>query len=453
VKQVLKIYNTLTRQVEEFVPLTPNEVKIYVCGPTVYNYFHIGNARPFVVFDAFRNYLKYRDYKVTFVQNVTDVDDKIINKARDEGTTWDVVAKKYTDAYFEDIKRLKIEKPDVSPKATEEIDGMIELVKKLVENGHAYVSGHGVYFSVEKSDGYGMLSHKHIDELKEGARVDVDEQKNSPLDFALWKFAKPGEPSWASPWGPGRPGWHIECSAMSGKYLGDEFDIHCGGNDLIFPHHENELAQSRAAGKKFARYWMHNGFMNIKGEKMSKSTGNTVLAREVLDMYPAEVVRIFLLSAHYHGPIDFTKEAIDAVKAGYRELYYTLQRLAQADKKTGTSGEDYIHEFKESLDNDFNTPQAIAVIYNAVNRAKNELNKGVASGDLETQIREMCDVLKITPPVDAKNPEVTGLAKQVDALRKDKKYAEADAIKKQIADIGYLLEFSKSGTFVIKELK
>jgi cysteinyl-tRNA synthetase len=450
----MKIYNTMSKSTEEFVPITPGEVKMYVCGPTVYNYFHIGNARPFVVFDTFRNYLKYSGYRVVFVQNITDIDDKIIKKAKDENDDWEAVAKKYTDAYFEDIKRLKIEKPDISPRATEEIGAMLELIKKLIDSGYAYISKHGVYFSVEKSGGYGKLSHKHIDELKQGARVDVDEQKKSPLDFALWKFAKEGEPSWASPWGPGRPGWHIECSAMASKYLGDTFDIHGGGNDLIFPHHENEIAQSEAAtGKPFAKYWMHNGFMNMHGEKMSKSTGNTVLARDILKQYPAEVVRMFLLSAHYHGPIDFTKEAIDAVMAGFREIYYTLQRLSQADKKTGTAGEDFIHEFKRALDDDFNTPRALAVIFNACNMAKNEINQGIASGDLETQIREMCEVLKIVPPLDPIDGEVLNLVKNVDVLRSEKKYDEADVIKRRVLEMGYLMEFSKSGTFIIKELK
>lgn len=450
----MKIYNTLTKRLEDFIPLKTGEVKMYVCGPTVYNYFHVGNARPFVVFDAFRNYLKYLGNKVTFVQNVTDVDDKIINKAKDEGATWDVVAKKYTDAYFEDIKRLKVEAPDVSPRATEEIDGMKELINELLANGTAYKTKNGVYFSVDKFADYGKLSGKHLDELKEGARVTVDEEKNSPLDFALWKFSKPGEPVWAFPGvGDGRPGWHIECSAMSSRHLGSEFDIHGGGNDLIFPHHENEIAQSQAAGRKFARYWMHNGFMNIRGEKMSKSIGNIVLARELLEEYPAEVIRIFLLQSHYRGPIDFTKDAIEAVKTGYKEISYTLQRLAQADKKTGTASGDYIPEFKAALDNDFNTPQAIAIIYNACAKAKSELGKGIASGDLETQIREMLGVLKIMPPLDSIDNEVQDLAKKVEGLRKEKKYTEADEIKRRLFEQGYMLEFSKSGMFVIKELK
>ncbi len=450
----MKIYNTLTRKVEEFVPIKAGEVKMYVCGPTVYNYFHIGNARPFVVFDAFRNYLKYRGFKVKFVQNVTDVDDKIIKKAADEGVTWDAIAKKYTEAYMEDLRRLKIEPADVNPKATEEIEGMKSLIKELMEKGAAYIAKNGVYFSVSSFQGYGKLSGKHIDELKEGARVQVDEEKRDPLDFALWKFSKPGEPSWEFEGiGAGRPGWHIECSAMSEKHLGSEFDIHGGGNDLIFPHHENEIAQSQAAGHKFARYWMHNGFMNIRGEKMSKSVGNIVLARELLDIYPAEVIRMFILSAHYRGPIDFTKEAIEAVKNGFKEISYTLQRLSQAEKRSGQAAKDFIGEFRAALDNDFNTPQAIAVIYNACSLAKTELTNGLPSGDHETQIREMCDVLKITPDIPAIPSDVKDMALAVENFRKEKKYAEADGLKKKMAEAGWLLEFTKSGMFVIKELK
>jgi len=311
----VKIFNTLTGRLEEFKPVNPGEVRMYVCGPTVYNYFHVGNARPFVVFDAFRNYLKYRGYKVTFVQNITDIDDKIINKAKEEDTTWDKISEKYTRAYLEDTGKLKIENPDIAPKATEEIPKMLEIIEKLVDKGSAYVSDNGVYFSVQKFKNYGRLSHKNISELQEGARVEVDSKKASPLDFALWKLSKPGEPSWDSPWGPGRPGWHIECSAMSSNYLGDTFDIHGGGIDLVFPHHENEIAQSESySGKTFVNYWMHNGYMNISGEKMSKSTGNTVLAREILEKYPAEVIRMFILSAHYRSPLDFTYENIDKIK-------------------------------------------------------------------------------------------------------------------------------------------
>jgi cysteinyl-tRNA synthetase len=283
----MKLYNTLSQKIEEFVPVTPGEVKMYACGPTVYNYFHIGNSRVFVLFDTLRSYLKYRGFKVTFVQNITDIDDKIINKANLENVPWNEISQKYTDAYLEDIKRLNIDRPDVSPRATREIPEMIALIKNLVDKGIAYVSKNGVYFSVEKFRGYGELSHQDMDQLQEGARVEVDDEKKSGLDFALWKFTKPGEPSWESPWGAGRPGWHIECSAMSSKYLSGTFDIHGGGADLIFPHHENERAQSEAAsGQKFVNYWMHVGYMNIDGIKMSKSKGNFDIFMPSIFMYP-----------------------------------------------------------------------------------------------------------------------------------------------------------------------
>ena len=458
----MKIYNTMSGQTEDFKEIKKGQVRMYVCGPTVYNYFHIGNARPFIVFDTFRNFLKYKGYNVVFVQNVTDIDDKIINKANEEKTTWDKIAAKYTAAYLEDIEKLKIERPDISPKATEEIEKMIELINKLIDNGYAYVAENGVYFSVEKFNDYGRLSHKNIDQLQEGARVEVDEKKEKPLDFALWKFSKPGEPSWKSPWGDGRPGWHIECSSMSSKYLGDTFDIHGGGIDLVFPHHENELAQSEAAsGKPFVNYWMHNGYMNIKGEKMSKSVGNIVLAREVLEKYPAEVIRMFILSAHYRSPLDFTYENVDTIKSGYREIYYTLQRLAQVEKAEGakTEGSSYVKSFNEALDDDFNTPKAIAVIYDLLNVAKNTMNRPadeeskITFALLEKNLQEMCGVLKIMPGIEEVNAEIKGLVKKREELRKNKNYKEADDVKKEIGDKGYVLEDTRSGTFVIKELK
>ncbi len=457
----MRIYNTLTRQVEEFKPIKENEVNMYVCGPTAYNYFHIGNARPFIVFDTFRNYLKYKGYKVKFVQNITDIEDKIIKKAAEEGIAWDSVAKKYTDAYFEDIDKLKIKRPDVSPKATEEIKGMIGLIKELMDKGYAYVSKNGVYFSVEKFKDYGKLSHKNIDELKEGARVEVDEKKNNPLDFALWKFSKPGEPEWESPWGKGRPGWHIECSVMSSKNLGDTFDIHGGGNDLIFPHHENEIAQSEAAsGKKFVNYWMHNGFMNINGEKMSKSIGNIVLCRDLLEEYPAEVIRMFILSAHYRSPIDFTKENIDAIRNGYNEISAAMQILVQI-KKTGQETETKsgcVNELVDALDNDFNTPVALSVIFKLANIVKTDINKpfaGVRSMlDFETHAKamdEMTGVLKIKPEIKQPTGEIAALVEKRNGFRKEKKFNEADKVKDELKTKGYSVEDTRNGTFVIKQ--
>ncbi len=460
----MRLYNTLTKKLEEFVPVTPGEVKMYACGPTVYNYFHIGNSRVFTVFDTFRNYLKYRGMKVTFVQNITDIDDKIIKKANEENVLWSDIANKFTDAYIEDIKSLNIDLPDVSPKATEEIPKMLELIKNLMDKGTAYVSKHGVYFSVEKYAAYGELSHQDMEQLQEGARVAVDEDKKSGLDFALWKFSKPGEPAWDSPWGAGRPGWHIECSAMSSKYLNDTFDIHGGGADLVFPHHENERAQSEAAnGVKFVNYWMHVGYMNIDGVKMSKSKGNFVFIRDILKDYPAEVIRMFILSAQYRGPIDFSRENIEAVKTGYKEIYYTLQRLAQipgvkADAKSG-----YIEKFKEALDEDFNTAKAAALLYDAANDAKNLIlgkkldqypGDAVASLKmLEADIREMAGVLKVMPEIQPVESAVSDMVKQIASYRMEKQYDKADEMKKQVSQAGYILEYTKTGTFIIKELK
>jgi cysteinyl-tRNA synthetase len=460
----MRLYNTISRKIEEFVPITPGGVKMYACGPTVYNYFHIGNSRTFTVFDTFRNYLKYRGFKVRFVQNITDIDDKIIKKAEQENVLWSDIAKKYADAYLEDITRLKIDLPDVSPKATDEIPQMLEIIKKLVDKGIAYVSNNGVYFSVENYKPYGELSHQNMEELREGARVEVDGGKKSGLDFALWKFSKPGEPSWDSPWGAGRPGWHIECSAMSSKYLGNTFDIHGGGADLVFPHHENERAQSEASsGVKFANYWMHVGYMNIDGVKMSKSKGNFVMVRDILNDYPAEIIRMFILSAHYRGPIDFSRENIEAIKAGYREIYYTLQRLSQI--KGGKPGvkSAYIEAFTKALDEDFNTAMAEGIIYEAVNDAKNIIlgkKMDKYTGDniqnlkmLESDIIEMTSVLKVCPEIKPVDKEAYDLVKQIDILRAEKQYENADKIKKQVNLLGYLLEYTKSGTFVIKELK
>lgn len=457
----MRLYNTLSKTVEEFTPITPGEVKMYACGPTVYNYFHIGNSRVFILFDAFRNYLKYRGYKVTFVQNVTDIDDKIINRAKEENTTWDAVAKKYTDAYLEDIKKLNIELPDVTPKATEEIEKIIEIIKLLESKGIAYKAANGVYYDVSKFEGYGKLSHQDKEQLVQGARVEVDDKKRNALDFALWKLSKPGEPQWESPWGAGRPGWHIECSAMSSKHLGVTFDIHGGGADLVFPHHENEIAQSEgAAGQKFVNYWMHIGYMNIDGEKMSKSKGNFVFIRDILNDYSPEVIRLFILSGHYRGPLDFSRDSIDAIKAGYREISYTLQRLAQIDKpKVKESDKKFICDFTTALDDDFNTPRAIAALYSAVNAAKLAMGRALTVEDsealakLENEITEMCRVLKITPHLPVMDGEVKEAVAKLNVLRKEKKYAESDEIKKQLAQKGWLLEFSKAGTFIIKEYK
>ena len=457
------IYNTQTRKKEEFKPVKEGYVTMYVCGPTVYNYFHIGNARPFIVFDTFRNYLKYKGYKVKFIQNITDIDDKIINKAKEENVSFEEIAKRYTEAYFEDIKKLKIETADKNPRATEEIKDMIELIKILMDKGFAYIIDDGVYFNVDKFSDYGKLSNKNLDELKEGARVEVNSQKKNPLDFALWKFSKEGEPAWESPWGMGRPGWHIECSVMSKKYCEAEpIDIHGGGIDLVFPHHENEKAQSEAAsGRKFVNYWMHNGYMNIKGEKMSKSLGNIILAREILKKYSPEVIRLFILSAHYRSPLDFTWENIEKIKQGYKEIYNTLQILSQLEtnkKDIDFKDNEFLNKFFMALDDDFNTPEAIAVIFNLVKKAKDYLKKELNANDIlnlkiiEATMKEMCGILKIMPEIEKIDDKIIELVKQRDKFRKEKKYDEADRIKNEIIDSGYELEDTKTKTFILKKM-
>ncbi len=382
---MIKIYNTMTRKVEEFVPLREKEVSMYVCGPTVYNYIHIGNARPAIVFDTVRRYFEYRGYKVKYVQNFTDVDDKIIKRANEEGVTSKEIARKYIEAYFEDTKKVNLkEEGMIRPRATEYIDEMQEIIKKLIAEGYAYEVNGDVYFEVEKDkDDYGCLSHQDIGNLKAGARIEVNDIKKSPLDFALWKSAKPGEPSWDSPWGKGRPGWHIECSAMSSKLLGDVFDIHGGGQDLIFPHHENEIAQSRCSShQEYARYWMHNGYINVNGEKMSKSLGNFFLLREVLEHFEGRVIRFFVLGAHYRKPIDFSNNELEQAKSGLERIDNAVERLREKIKSGAVAGGDDLVGLKEllketeerfiqAMDDDFNTAQGIGVIFELVK----EINK------------------------------------------------------------------------------
>ena len=377
----VKIYNTLTRQKEVLEPIEPGKVKMYMCGPTVYDYFHIGNARPFILFDIFRRYLKYRDFEVKFVTNLTDVDDKIIKKANKENVSIDAVAAKYSKAFFEDTKRLGIQEADAYPKATENISDIIQLIEKLVQNGVAYPIDGDVFYSVTKFPGYGKLSGKNIDELESGARIEVDSRKENPLDFTLWKAAKPGEPYWNSPWGKGRPGWHIECSAMSMNHLGESLDIHAGGVDLVFPHHENEIAQSEGAtGKPFVKYWMHNGFLNIEGEKMSKSLGNFFTAREIMEKYHPAVIRMFFLLKHYRSPINFSEERIKEAQSALERIVTTLENidLVLADRKEenkedspslSQSIEELKQEFINEMDDDFNTAGAMSKIFDLVKEA------------------------------------------------------------------------------------
>ncbi|MGE5846965.1 MAG: cysteine--tRNA ligase [Ignavibacteria bacterium] len=374
---MLSLYNTLTKRKEEFIPLKPSHVNFYICGPTVYDYFHIGNARTFVMSDIIRRYLEYKGFNVKFVMNLTDIDDRIIKKSIEEKKSAQAVAEFYSDRFFEDIKKLKLKEADLYPKATKHIDEIVEIIKNLESKGFAYNVEGNVFYDVSKFKDYGKLSGKKIDELESGARVDVNEEKKNPLDFALWKKAKPGEPFWDSPWGKGRPGWHIECSAMSSKHLGETFDIHAGGNDLIFPHHENEIAQSEASNAKpFVKYWIHFGFLNINQEKMSKSLGNFFTAREVLQKYSAETIRLLFSQTHYRGPLNFSDELLNAAKKGLEKLNNLIEKVEeQLNEGNGTGFvpdfdfSKYYQDFEDSMDDDFNSPQAAAVIFDFIKDA------------------------------------------------------------------------------------
>ncbi len=381
---MLKIYNTLTRKKEDFIPLNPPAVTIYSCGPTVYDYFHIGNARSFVMSDIVRRYLIYSGYKVKFAMNLTDIDDKIINKANALGIDSKEVAKKFSDAFFEDIDKLGLLRADINPRATEHIPEIIAMIEALIKNGKAYEVNGDVFYEIRKFEGYGKLSGKNIDSLESGSRVEVNEIKRDPLDFALWKSAKPGEPFWESPWGKGRPGWHIECSAMSCKHLGDTFDIHCGGSDLIFPHHENEIAQSEGAtGKPFARTWMHFGFLNIDNEKMSKSLGNVFNLRDMVKKYKPETLRFFYEQTHYASSLNFTAEALESADRGLEKLnnlFDTVKSTLAGKPASGAHSFDFeksYSAFKEAMDDDFNSPKAIAVVFDFIK----EVNTYIASGE------------------------------------------------------------------------
>lgn len=378
----MQIYNTLTKRKEEFVPVNPPNVAMYMCGPTVYDIFHIGNGRSFIMADIIRRYLEFSGYKVKFVMNITDIDDKIIKKANEEKIPANQVASKYAGYFLEDVQKLKIRQADVYPKATDHITEIIDLIRKLEEQGYAYNINGNVFYNVSKFPEYGKLSGKVIEELQAGARIEINDQKQNPLDFSLWKKAKEGEPYWESPWGKGRPGWHIECSAMSSKHLGETIDIHAGGSDLIFPHHENEIAQSEAAHHhKFVNYWMHFGFLNIQNEKMSKSLGNFFTARDVLNKYPAETIRLFFVQTHYAGPLNFSEELLTAAKKGQEKIGNLARKIKEeltaADpggKIPGFNFDSYKNAFSEAMNDDFNTPQATAVIFDFVR----DFNRAIA---------------------------------------------------------------------------
>ena len=466
----MKIYNTLTRKKEEFVPIDKDEVKIYVCGPTVYNYFHIGNARPFVVFDTLRKYLEYRGYNVKFVQNFTDVDDKIINKAREEGVPAGEVSEKYIEEYYKDAASLNVKKATVQPKVTENMDQIIAFVKDLIDLGYAYEVDGDVYYSTRAFKEYGKLSGQNIEDLEAGARIEVGEKKKDPLDFALWKARKTeDEIAWESPWGMGRPGWHIECSTMSKRYLGDTIDIHAGGQDLAFPHHENEIAQSEAhSGKKFANYWMHNGYITIDNEKMSKSKGNFFTVRDILKSYDGEVIRFFLLSGHYRNPINFSDSLMEQAqnalsrmrnaKSNLNHLIHTCQGKMTEKERTALEGFDkYRQEFIRAMDDDLNTADAISAIFElitAINTAvKDGSSKEFAEKSMEI-LMELADVLgllqqdKEEAPID---DEIKALVEERQEARKNKNFARADEIRDLLKERGITLKDTPQGVQIIKE--
>lgn len=455
----MKIYNTMTMKKEELVPIKPGEVSIYACGPTVYNYFHIGNARMFVVFDTLRRYLEYKGYKVNFVQNFTDIDDKMIKKANEENTTVADIAERYIKEYFTDADGLNIKRATVHPKATENIDAIIEMVGKLVEGGYAYPVDGDVYFSVEKCENYGKLIHQSLEDLKSGARIDVDERKKSPLDFALWKAAKPGEPFWESPWGKGRPGWHIECSAMSTKYLGKTIDIHGGAIDLIFPHHTNEIAQSECAnGCDFVHTWMHNAYINVDNRKMSKSLGNFFTVRDVAKKYNYNTIRFFLLSSHYRSPMNFSDELMASSEAGLErirncvsklEFLKTTAKAGEADGEFTAKMQEYKDEFCRGMDDDLNTADAIAAIFEAVkyiNTSADSLNAGEVNLALDT-LCELCSVIGLvtTEEKGSLDDKVEALIEERAKARSEKNYKRADEIRDELKEMGIVLEDTQNG--------
>ena len=468
----MKIYNTLTRKKEEFVPIEEGKVSMYVCGPTVYNYFHIGNARPFVVFDTMRKYLEYRGYKVKYVQNFTDVDDKIINRAKEEGLTAGEVSEKYIDEYYKDAAALNIKKATVHPKVTETIPDIIKFIQDLIDLGYAYESDGDVYYRARKFEGYGKLSGKNIDDLISGARIAVGEKKEDPLDFALWKARKEdSEIAWESPWGMGRPGWHIECSTMSKKYLGDTIDIHAGGQDLQFPHHENEIAQSEAhSGKPFAHYWMHNGYINIDGIKMSKSLGNFRTVRDLLGAYDGEVLRFLILSGQYRGPIDFGEEILTQSQNGLNRMRNAKSNLkhliatgsgtmTREEKETLAEFDRFREKFIEVMDDDLNTADAISVIFELITAVNTAVKDGASKEfaqkclDLLMELATILGLLQQDPEAEVTevDPEIQALIDERQAARKAKNFARADEIRDQLKAKGITLKDTPQGVQIIRE--
>lgn len=471
----MKIYNTLTRRKEEFVPLKPGEVKMYVCGPTVYNLIHIGNARPMIVFDTVRRYFEYKGYRVNFVSNFTDVDDKIIKKAMEEGIDSSQVSSRFIEECKKDMEAMNVMPATKNPQATEEIDGMVEMIDSLIERGYAYVAADGtVYFRTKSFEEYGKLSHKNLEDLQSGFReikVTGEDGKEDPSDFVLWKPKKEGEPSWDSPWCQGRPGWHIECSVMSRKYLGDQIDIHAGGEDLIFPHHENEIAQSEAAnGREFARYWMHNAFLNIDNKKMSKSLGNFFTVREISQRYDLQVLRFFMLSAHYRSPLNFSAELMEASKNGLERILTAVTRLKELEERpkavqkggnesavkalqegeSGASVKELSDKFEAAMDDDFNTADGISAIFELVklgNSTADEDSSKAYVTLLRETIERLCGVLGITTERKAEilAAEVEDMIEARQQARKEKNFALADEIRGKLLEEGIVLEDTREG--------
>ena len=464
----MKIFNTMTRRKEEFVPLDKNEVKIYACGPTVYNYIHIGNARPLCVFDVLRRYLEYRGYNVRFVQNFTDVDDKIIKRANEEGLSFEEVSKKYIKEFWTDAHGLNFKDATVHPKATENIDEIINIIKMLEEKGYAYAVDGDVYYRTLKFKNYGKLSHQPIEDLQSGARIAIGEKKENPLDFALWKAAKEGEPYWDSPWGKGRPGWHIECSAMNKRYLGDSIDIHCGGKDLVFPHHENEIAQSEAANDApFAKYWMHNGYINVDNVKMSKSLGNFKTVREIANVYGYEVIRYFLISSHYRSPINYSIDIIEQCQSALDRLYTCRESLDFAIKnaKSDIYDDEEIlkfiasakDEFIKAMDDDLNTADGIAAVFNLVSTINTEIINKEVSLNVCKKAAEMFDELtgvlgllynRKSNDID---DDIEKLIEQRQTARANKDWATADKIRDELKAKGIILKDTPQGVTWTKE--
>ena len=460
----MKIYNTLTRKKEEFVPVHPGKGGMYVCGPTVYNYIHIGNARPMIIFDTVRRYFEYKGYDVNYVSNFTDVDDKIIKKANEEGVSATEIAERYIEECKKDMEGLNVKPATHQPKATEEIDGMIRMIGTLIEKGHAYEVNGTVYFKTRSFDGYGKLSKKNIDDLEAGHRdikVRGEEGKQDPLDFVLWKPKKEGEIAWPSPWGEGRPGWHIECSEMSKKYIGDTIDIHAGGEDLIFPHHENEIAQSEACNDEcFANYWMHNGFLNIDNQKMSKSAGNFFTVREISEKYPLQVIRFFMLSAHYRNPLNLSDTLVESAKNGLDRILTAIDLVRdQADKPETAAGKEeeanleearkLVGKFEEAMEDDFNTADAVSAIFELVKLANTTVKE--SSSDYAAKLLEimetLCGVLGIETKQEEEilDEEIERLIEERQQARKEKDFARADEIRDELLEKGIILKDTREG--------